>query len=434
MLNFMLCMIFLYLAGPTMGIALDSMLAVRENSPPRWVRIGIWCVSFFLILLFDWFLRDVDQAVNFPYILLSLLTAAVSFRFFYAGSIWNKLLVFFILNVAIMSAELVSGLLLLTGQIGQISADYTQPDMLIATCAGAVASNTAMFLTSAIWKRFHLKSKVSGGSCTFVLMTMLLALPTVLVNMDIYISGRQITMLHILSMAGAFFLNFIMICIQFNWAEAELAKKELEELRQQTQMEQLHYQHIVEQREAMAKIRHDYNNYLLSLLGLLHNHEIQSAEKMIQEMLHKIEATKEYLYCEIPVVNVILSEKEAVCRRNNTQLQTEFLLPDKVSIASIDLCSIFSNLLDNAIRSCAQRPLGQPRNIQLRCKMQGDYLIIHCQNTASGGPKRHPEGTGYGTKILKDIARKYDGKFQTEFSDGVFIARVVVLCSLEVIQ
>ena len=434
MLNFTLCMVFLYLAGPTMGIALDSMLPVKENAPPKWIRIGIWCVCFFLILLLDRLWRASDQAVNFPYILLSLLTAAVSFRFFYAGSIWNKLLVFLILNVAIMSAELVSGLLLLTGRIGQISADYTQPDMLIATCAGAICSNTAMFLASAIWKRFHLKSKAAGGSCTFVLMTLLLSLPTVLVNLDIYISGRAVTLLHILSMAGAFFLNFIMICIQFDQTEKELAEKELAELKHQTRLEQLHYRHIVEQREELSKIRHDYNNYLTAILGLLRNREIRNAEQMIQELLHKIEATKEYPYCGIPVVNAILSEKESICRRNSIQLQTEFQLPDTISIASIDLCSIFSNLLDNAIRACTQLPLGQTGSIQLRCKMQGDYLIIHCQNPASGAPKRYPEGTGYGTRILKDIARRYDGKFQTEFSDGLFIARLVVLSPPDVRQ
>lgn len=434
MLNFALCMVFLYLSGPTMGITLDSMLAVKENAPPKWVRIGIWCVSFLLVLVLNLFYRGDNQTVNFAYLLLAPLTAAVSFRFFYAGSIWNKLLVFLILNVAILSAELVGGLLILTGQIGQISADYTQPDMMIATCAGAICSNTAMFLTSALWKRFHLKSKVSGGSCIFVLMTLLLALPTVLVNMDIHINGGTITPIHILSMAGAFFLNFIMICIQFNQSEKEQAEKELAALKNQTRLEQLHYRHITEQREELAKIRHDYNNYLVSILGLLHNHETQNAEKMIHELLQKIEETREYRYCEIPVINAILSEKELVCRQNDIQLQTEFMLPDRVSIASIDLCSIFSNLLDNAIRACAQRPQGQSRSIQLRCKMQGDYLIINCQNTVSGGPRPHPEGTGYGTKILKDIAKRYDGKFQTEFSDGVFIARLVVLCLPEAIQ
>lgn len=35
--------------------------------------------------------------------------------------------------------------------------------------------------------------------------------------------------------------------------------------------------------------------------------------------------------------------------------------------------------------------------------------------------------SGYGTTILQDIAKHYPGDFQTDFSDGVFTARLIPL-------
>ena len=74
----------------------------------------------------------------------------------------------------------------------------------------------------------------------------------------------------------------------------------------------------------------------------------------------------------------------------------------------IDICSVFGNLLDNAIRASLQYKTNKDEpEIYLTAGAKGDYLIIKCKNS-SMKPGDKPDGTGYGLKILKEIALKYD--------------------------
>jgi len=57
----------------------------------------------------------------------------------------------------------------------------------------------------------------------------------------------------------------------------------------------------------------------------------------------------------------------------------------------IDLCSLFSNLLDNAIRACTQLPPEQTRRIRLTVGMQGDDMLVRCDNPATKGLGPRPE-------------------------------------------
>lgn len=146
----------------------------------------------------------------------------------------------------------------------------------------------------------------------------------------------------------------------------------------------------------------------------------------MQGLLTKILETREMAYCEIPIVNAILSEKEAECRKSDIKLNVDLLFPDNISVSHVELCSIFSNLLDNAIRACNHLPQETEWKIDLSVRTKGDYVLIRCDNP-SLKPSEHPDGTGYGIKILKDISKRYNGDFKTEYSDGTFSARLVLL-------
>ncbi|MDR1615398.1 MAG: GHKL domain-containing protein [Syntrophomonadaceae bacterium] len=92
------------------------------------------------------------------------------------------------------------------------------------------------------------------------------------------------------------------------------------------------------------------------------------------------------------------------------------------------LCSIFGNLLDNAIDACRQKKGSDTPIIQLNSMVDGDYLFIKLVNP-SGKPVKTPvRGRGYGSsRILSDLACRYGGGYQSEHKDGVFTAVVSLL-------
>lgn len=84
-------------------------------------------------------------------------------------------------------------------------------------------------------------------------------------------------------------LDAILVFIIIRQRSKYKMEKELEEITAQYEYEKLYYQELEKNREDMAIIRHDYNNHITSVLGLIHTGRISEAKEMINEMLEQIE-------------------------------------------------------------------------------------------------------------------------------------------------
>ncbi|MEG2394689.1 MAG: GHKL domain-containing protein [Ruthenibacterium sp.] len=104
-------------------------------------------------------------------------------------------------------------------------------------------------------------------------------------------------------------------------------------------------------------------------------------------------------------------------------LQTTIALPGEIPVENVQLCSIFSNLLDNAIR--AVKPLAQEmRKITVKANLRGQTLFVKVENPCDSALSQ--KGTGYGLQILRDIAAQYHGAVMTTEENGVFTAVVTL--------
>ena len=95
----------------------------------------------------------------------------------------------------------------------------------------------------------------------------------------------------------------------------------------------------------------------------------------------------------------------------------------------LHLCSIFANLLDNAIRG-AEECGRKPSSISLTSAVAGDYLLIKTVNPANP-PQTPKPGHGYGSRILAELAEQYEGSFQSSYENGVYTAVVSLLIGNE---
>lgn len=201
---------------------------------------------------------------------------------------------------------------------------------------------------------------------------------------------------------------------------SELEDK-LRETRHMMALEQEHYKEVENRQEELAHIRHDFNNQLAAIGQLIRNGEDQEAEQLVYALGDAIKGPKENPYCSIPVANAILTEKARTCAEKGIQFETELQIPSTVSIEPMLLCSIFSNLMDNAIRGTEAADI-EERLIRLVARKDGDYLFIKVTNPAPppelGKNRRH----GYGKLILEEIAQRYNGASQGNYQDGIYSA------------
>ena len=84
------------------------------------------------------------------------------------------------------------------------------------------------------------------------------------------------------------------------------------------------------------------------------------------------------------------------------------------------LCSIFSNLMDNAINANLSLPSGRERYIRIIAHEKQGYIAVKTENPSDrrNGKLQPDRSMGYGLKILRDISESYDGDFSAECKDG----------------
>lgn len=211
--------------------------------------------------------------------------------------------------------------------------------------------------------------------------------------------------------------------------EKDILKEKVQELRHTIALEQAHYRTVEERQEELARIRHDFNNHLSAIGRLAEAGEMEDVRQMIMRLKEDVISTQGVTYCPIPVVNAVLAEKARACKERNIALAVSLEIPRGLSVEPLHLCSIFANLLDNAINGAAASGQEQPE-ITLSTRAGGDYLFIKTVNPGiapdiSGAPAAL--GCGRGIPILKDIASRYGGSYMGSFDKGIFTAQVSLL-------
>lgn len=186
------------------------------------------------------------------------------------------------------------------------------------------------------------------------------------------------------------------------------------------------YTEVKAQQEEFAKVRHDFNNHLATMHQLLATSKKSHAKKLLHELEESLSDVKQYLFCQNPIVDAILIVKKQECDAANIVLEAQVVIGENCGIASIHLCSIFANLLDNAIQ--ASKLFAQRQAIiKLTTCYLGDYLYIKCVNPFVAYEKEKRKG--YGKTILRNIANHYDGNFAVEVIDDTHVA-VLSLCTV----
>jgi len=205
-------------------------------------------------------------------------------------------------------------------------------------------------------------------------------------------------------------------------------QEELRETRHAMELEQSHYKEVDKRRAELSKIRHDFNNQLAAIGNLIQLGDEDTAQEMIKSLSSEIIKTKENPYCHIPVINAILLDKNQVCEEHCIALEVDLDLPQTLEVQPLHLCSVFSNLLDNAINASKNTKFKNTPLIRLNSTVDGDYLFIKVANPSNKPPKTPAPGRGYGSRILSDIAARYSGDYRVEYKGGVYTAIVALCC------
>ena len=419
-INTYLCFVLLLMQTMINAFCLETLLIPKNNISSR-VRMLLW-------LLFGIVMQGMKCFRIFPlnillYITPILIISGYVFilKFGYSGKMKNKLLHFSILTVQCILAELLSHIIFPESTAYISTAQFNQRIVVMVIITVTILTVIMNVEYTIIVLRVRKKKQVPlnplwiGGMLLSIFAVMLFQSIS-----HVEIQGKYLEMIFVYTV----FVFAAMMAYLSLWEKRD-TREEMKNLQQIMELEQLHYRQIEERREEMAKIRHDYNNIIASILVLIENKNSQEAENILKDLTERIKNTREYEFCSIPVVNAVLTEKKNLCDEKGIELKVSVNLGNLKAIKNIDLCMIFGNLLDNAIRSCEEVKAEEKKcHISIKGKIVREYIVIKCENSALPNPKKIIKGTGYGHRILSDISKTYNGDFQTGYENGIFTSLI----------
>lgn len=355
---------------------------------------------------------DIFRLLSVPVILVAIPVL------FFSGPVWKRLLVNFLLFSGQFVGEALAVFLL--GDIYQIRdtnvvvSNFTQGAVYVVIgLLGIILVDSGVVILARI---------VQAKRFSIVYLPVIFILASLFGNYYAYVSASGALFWCVCILLSGVSIVCLLYYVASLEKKAEL-EKELQDIHYTMELERAHYRTIQERREDLARIRHDFNNQLATVSLLIQSGEESDAQSMLRQLGENIAATREEPYCSVPVINAVLTEKTALCKKEDVQLEVALELPDTLTIDPLHLCSIFANLLDNAAKAAKDT---EAPTILLSSAVAGDYLFIKTINP-SLPPKTPDKGHGYGSKILKQLSAKYDGSYQTSYENGIFTAVVSLL-------
>lgn len=202
-------------------------------------------------------------------------------------------------------------------------------------------------------------------------------------------------------------------------------------LEQQGQIYYRYYENLDSQNQKYRKIMHDIRQHItvIEKIGKVE-------EGYCRELLEAIDKSAGvYFECTHPILNIVINDKLMLCNRKGIRLNLEVDDIDLGFMKNIDITTIFSNLLDNAIEASEEIEEGK-RAVTLVMKTVQRHMVVIVENRCAENETFHyQEGVshkkghmGIGLSNVKDVLGRYGAELETERSSGWF--RVKFICQI----
>lgn len=232
----------------------------------------------------------------------------------------------------------------------------------------------------------------------------------------------------LLSAAADLLLLYILI-----WSSRRRKfQKELQEISYLQETERMQNELLEAKQKELQDMRDDFQKRLEEIREKLKRGENELIRQKMDAFQNSLDKTRPADYSQNPIVNAILSEKQKELDRLNVKSEIQLLIPRGLELDPLHLCSLFSNLLDNVLEALAELPENE-RELKLNAEMKGAYLFVISRNTTekSHALRKHRKGRGYGTQILQDLAKTYEGEYQAKYENGWYTAAVMLKVSVK---
>lgn len=189
-------------------------------------------------------------------------------------------------------------------------------------------------------------------------------------------------------------------------------------------------------RESIDLINRKYHDLKHQIAVLRAEPDAQKRSDFLDEMESEIRNYEAQNKTGNSILDTVLTGKSLYCAKHSIELTCVADGALLTFMSVMDICSVFGNILDNAIECELGISDKAKRLIHLAVFSKRDFLIIRCENYCpepvtfrEGDPvttKDDGQYHGYGIKSLRYTAQKYGGSMTIEAKDDWFILNILI--------
>jgi len=210
----------------------------------------------------------------------------------------------------------------------------------------------------------------------------------------------------------------------------------LESERKLKDMHIKYYEALLEKEEDTRKYRHDLNNHLICLNELAKNQK----EDLVIDYIERMQGQMKYIQNKCYIVgNDVL---DAVLNYYLPTLNEDVKISvigrcnGKLELNNVDLCTIFSNLLQNAVEEIMRESKNE-KKLQIMIQQGKDYLKIVIVNSVSSmheeinenylkTQKADKRNHGFGLQNVKYIVKRNGENIEIRKEDNEFTVNIIL--------
>ena len=179
----------------------------------------------------------------------------------------------------------------------------------------------------------------------------------------------------------------------------------------------------------LRKFRHDIKNHFMCMEYLFRNDKQEELDQYFLDLQQAFSFRDKLYVSGNDIIDAILNHDLRSNCNENVKITVYGSLPVLKTVSAMDLCTVFSNLLSNAIASANQVEEIREPEIIIRFMGGNSYFSITVSNSVmevdvDKKSKRKDRNHGHGIHNIKETVEKYNGNFEQNIEGDMFISSV----------
>lgn len=347
----------------------------------------------------------------------------------------TRLFYVIMIYIGLFLSEMVVGILMTLPLGGSVEENVE--NLTFYTC-GVIFSNFLFYIVTKIYI-MRTESQINTSQMSSIPFLLVLPVVTgyVVFVIEVLVFENENLMMNLLTALAVILLIGADILIYTFSDRMLLQETKLQRLsfaEEQMKRQAEHYRKMVENQREIAKIKHDMNNYLISLSAYISNDKPELALKKIEEQVQTL-SSGDTVKCNNYCLEALLNGKDKIIKRDKIKVDYKLDFPSQFKQDEMDVCIILGNLLDNAIEACSKFENDEEKWIEVSIGLKQELLAVVVRNPVCKGYeplkgnktiKAEKKAHGYGLDNVRMMAGKYNGSADFTFENSVFTSSVLL--------